>query len=125
MQTCAGRKLCWGIIGGLVVALLLCIAGAGAASGTVPASDSPAVYLNFNEGSGTLALDASGHGNTGTIHGGALRAGNDGCVKALVFDGNASYVSIPYTSLNHPADAITVSLWFYVDDTTPQTLLST
>jgi hypothetical protein len=125
MHTCTGRKHCWMILGGLVVALLLCIAGAGAASGTAPASGGPAVYLNFNEGSGTLALDASGHGNTGTIRGGALRVDNDGCVKALVLDGNASYVSIPYTSLNHPTDAITVSLWFYVADTTPQTLLST
>ena len=62
MHTCAGRKHYWMILGGLVVALLLCISGAGAASGTAPASDSPAVYLNFNEGSGTLALDASGHG---------------------------------------------------------------
>jgi hypothetical protein len=111
------------ILGGLVIALLLCITGAGAASG--PVSGSPAVYLNFNEGSGNTALDASGHGNTGTIHGSVYRADNIGCVKALVLDGNANYVSIPYTSLNHPTDAITVSLWFYVADMTPQTLLST
>jgi hypothetical protein len=50
---------------------------------------------------------------------------NNECVKALVLDGNASYVSIPYTPANHPSDAITVSLWFYVNDTTPQTLIST
>ncbi len=47
-----------------------------------------------------------------------------GCVKALVLDGNANYVSIPYTSQNHPADAITVSLWFYVNEYgTPDTAL--
>jgi hypothetical protein len=125
MHTYAGRQYCWRIIGGLVFALLLCIAGAGAASGTVPASGAPSVYLNFNEGSGSTALDASGHGNTGTIHGSVYRVENDGCVKALVLDGNTDYISIPYTSLNHPADAITVSLWFYVDEMAPQTLLST
>ena len=79
------------------------------ASDTAPVSSGPVVYLNFNEGSSNLALDASGHGNTGTIHGSAFRVDNDGCVKALVLDGNASYVSISYTPANHPADAITVS----------------
>jgi len=123
MHTYAGRKHCWEIILGIVFVVLLSTSAA-AASGTTPVSDGPAVYLNFNEGSGTLALDASGHGNTGTIHGNAVRVENSGCVKALVLDGNANYVSIPYTTLNHPADAITASLWFYVDDTTPQTLLS-
>ncbi len=126
MHAYAGRKLCWGIVLGTVaVLLLLCISAAAASSGTAPVSSGPVVYLNFDEGSGNLALDASGHGNTGTIHGDAFRVDNDGCVKALVLEDNASYVSIPYTPANHPADAITVSLWFYVNDTTPQTLIST
>ncbi len=125
MHMYAGRKHCWKIVLGIVFVVLLSTSAAAAAPDIPPASGGPVVYLNFNEGSGTLALDASGHGNTGTIHGGAVRVENNGCVKALVLDGNASFVSIPYTSLNHPTDAITVSLWFYVDHTTPQTLLST
>ncbi|MFZ2073029.1 MAG: LamG domain-containing protein [Methanoregula sp.] len=125
MHANAGRKLCWGMVLGTVVVLLLCISAAAASSGTAPVPSGPVVYLNFDEGSGNLALDASGHGNTGTIHGDAFRVDNDGCVKALVLEGNASYVSIPYTPANHPADAITISLWFYVNDTTPQTLIST
>ncbi|MFA5236558.1 MAG: LamG domain-containing protein [Methanoregula sp.] len=125
MHTYAGRNHRWGIVGGLVFALLLCIAIAGAASGTAPASDAPGDYLNFNEGSGITALDGSGNGNPGTIHGSVLRVENSGCVKALVLNGMGNYVSLPYTSLNHPTDAITVSLWFYVNDTTPQTLIST
>ncbi|MGA2161529.1 MAG: LamG domain-containing protein [Methanoregula sp.] len=125
MHTYTGRNLRWGIVWGAVFVMLLCIPTAAAASGTAPVSSGPVVYLNFNEGSGNLALDASGHGNTGTIHGGAFRVDNNECVKALVLDGNASYVSIPYTPANHPSDAITVSLWFYVNDTTPQTLIST
>jgi len=105
--------------------LLICTSLAAAASDTTPTSGGPVVYLNFNEGSSNLALDASGHGNTGTIHGSAYRIDNGGCVKALVLDGNGSYVSVSYTQANHPTGAITVSTWFYVNDTTPQALVST
>jgi len=125
MHTYTGRKLCQGIVWVMAVVVLLCISAASAASGTTPVSSGPVVYLNFNEGGSNLAFDASGHGNTGTIHGSAYRVDNNGCVKALVLDGNASYVSVPFTPANHPSDAITVSLWFYVNDTAPQTLLST
>lgn len=112
--------------GALVLALLFCSAMAGAASDPGPAvPQTPSVYLNFNEGSGSVALDASGHGNVGTIVGGVQREDNGGCVKALVLNGNANYVAIPYTAANHPADAVTVSLWFYVNDTFPATLVST
>ncbi|MGB8220296.1 MAG: LamG domain-containing protein [Methanoregula sp.] len=109
----------------MVFVLLISIPAVATASGTAPVTSGPAVYLNFNEGSGSAALDASGNGNTGTIHGSVLRVLNSGCVKALILDGNANYVSIPYTSQNHPTDAITVSLWFYVNNTAPQTLIST
>jgi len=109
-----------------VLAILCCIAAA-LADGSIgqAASSGPVVYLNLNEGSGNIALDASGHGNSGAIAGSVRRIDNDGCVKALEFDGNASYLAIPYTDANHPKGAITVSLWFYVNDTYPQTLVST
>ena len=116
MHTHAGRSPFGVIVWGIVVVLLVSIPAVAAASGTVPVTSGPAVYLNFNEGIGSTALDASGNGNIGTIHGNVLRVENSGCVKALVLDGNANYVSIPYTSQNHPADAITVSLWFYVNE---------
>ncbi len=125
MHTYTSGKICRGIFWGTVLVLVLCISAVCAASDTASVSSGPVVYLNFNEGSSNLAFDASGHGNTGTLHGSAFRVDNNGCGKALVFDGNASYVSIPYTPANHPSGAITVSLWFYVNDTTPQTLLST
>jgi hypothetical protein len=118
-----GHHLFRGIVWGIIIVLLLCIPLAAAASDTTPGG--PAVYLNFDEGSGNIALDASGNGNAGTIHGDAYRVDNSGCVKALVLAGNGSYVSIPYTPANHPTDAITVSTWFYVNDTTPQALVST
>jgi len=125
MRTYAGRKFCWGRIWGILFGVLLCTSAVLAASGTTSDPTKPAVYLNFNEGGSNIALDASGHGNTGTIHGGVFRVDNNGCVKALAFNGNASYVSIPYTTSNHPTGAITVSLWFNVNDTTPRPLIST
>lgn len=84
----------------------------------------PAAYLNFNEGSGLVAFDASGHGNAGTLHN-VSRAGNGGCGGALAFDRPDNYVSIPYRSGNHPEKEITVSTWFYVDSFAPQDLVST
>ncbi|HVP96402.1 LamG domain-containing protein [Methanoregula sp.] len=108
---------------GCIAILLLFTLPAAAASDTSAAG--PTVYLNFNEGGGNLALDSSGHGNAGMIHGNAYRIDNNGCVRALVLDGNGSYVSVAYTAANHPTDAITVSLWFSVNDTYPQALVST
>jgi hypothetical protein len=83
----------------------------------------PAVYLDFNEGSGNTVLDASGHGDAGTIYG-ATRTESGGCGGALLFNGTGSYVSIPFTTQNHPEKEITVSAWFYVDSSDPQTLVS-
>jgi hypothetical protein len=84
----------------------------------------PIAYLNFNEGSGLTALDASGHGNAGTLHN-VSRAGSGGCGGSLVFDRPGNYVSIPYRSQNHPEKEVTVSTWFYVDSFGPQDLIST
>lgn len=84
----------------------------------------PSTYLNFNEGSGLVAFDASGHGNAGTLHN-VSRAGNGGCGGAVVFDRPDNYVSIPYRSANHPEKEITVSTWFYVDSFEPQNIIST
>jgi hypothetical protein len=84
----------------------------------------PEVYLNFNEGSGVTALDASGHGNAGTLHN-VTRVESGGCGGALVFDRIDNYVSIPYRSTNHPEKEVTVSTWFYADSFGPQTLVST
>jgi Concanavalin A-like lectin/glucanases superfamily len=83
----------------------------------------PGVYLDFNEGSGNIALDESGHGDAGTLFG-PTRIESGGCGSALVFNGGNAYVSIPPSTLNHPTKEITVSTWFYVDSREPQTLVS-
>jgi len=94
-----------------------------AAQADTEAQADPAVYLDFNEGGGSTALDAAGHGNAGTIVG-ASRMESGGCGGALRFNGDGDYVTIPFTSQNHPTGEITVSAWFYVDSFDPQTLVS-
>jgi len=110
----------------LICLTLLVLAGCVHAqpAGTITGTQAePAVYLDFNEGSGSIALDASGHGDAGTLVG-PTRIGSGGCGGALLFNGENAYVSIPPTFQNHPTEAITVSAWFYVDTLEPQTLIS-
>ncbi len=83
----------------------------------------PAVYLNFDEGSGTYALDGSGHGNAGTFYN-VSRIENGGCGRAIVFSNSDSYVAVPFRTLNHPTGGITVSAWFYTDNIRPGALVS-
>jgi hypothetical protein len=104
--------------------ILLCIiSGACAYSDNSYSVPEPALYFNFNEGSGNYALDASGNGNAGTMHG-VLRLENGGCGRAVFFNGINNYAEIPFSSQNHPAEEITVSLLFYTDSFEPQVLLS-
>jgi hypothetical protein len=83
----------------------------------------PATFLNFNEGSGVTALDASGNGNAGTIFN-VSRLESGVCGGALLFNRIDNFVSIPYRSTNHPENEITVSTWFLVDSFEPQDLIS-
>ena len=83
----------------------------------------PVLYFNFNEGSGNYALDVSGNGNAGTMHG-VSRIENGGCGQAVFFNGINNYGEIPFSSQNHPAKEITVSLLFYTDSFEPQALIS-
>jgi len=117
------HKTCGWMICGVLVLFMLSV---GIACATLdPATDSldPAAYLNFNEGSSVYAMDSSGHGNAGTIHG-ATRIENGGCGRALFFNGYDNYVTIPFSYGNHPVKEITISLWFFVDSFDPQVLLS-
>ncbi|UCF17857.1 MAG: LamG domain-containing protein, partial [Phycisphaerales bacterium] len=54
------------------------------------------LWLTLDEGQGATAVDWSGHGNHGTIVGGAQWADGYQCT-ALCFDGSASYVLIPHS----------------------------
>ncbi len=117
----SGRDPCIRIFFYLLVLFLVIGVHASAQAPNTPLE--PGVYLNFNEGSGTIALDASGHGNVGTISG-AQRVDSGECGQALFFDGTGSYTGIPFSTLNHPEKQITVSTWFYIDSYHPQVLIS-
>lgn len=68
--------------------------------------------LKFDEGSGTIAVDASGNGNNGTLMGNAVWAWDSGFSgSAVQFDGIDDYIeTVSSTSLG-PTD-ITVTAWF-------------
>lgn len=75
-------------------------------------ADSNTVALwHFNEGSGTVVSDASGHGHNGTIVGATwVTEGLGGC--ALNF-GGGKYVSVPSAPDLDGMDEITVEMWVY------------
>ena len=74
-------------------------------------------YWKFDEGSGSTALDSSGHNRNGTISG-AMYSTNvapvTGSTYSLNFDGISNLVSIPNSAgLNFSAtNPLTISLWF-------------
>jgi len=67
-------------------------------------------YWNFDEGSGTVAVDSSGNGNDGTINGTPdWIAGQLG--GALDFDGSTDYVEIPHNDSLSITEQITIAAW--------------
>jgi len=68
-------------------------------------------WWRFDEGSGTVATDSSGHGNDGTIYGAISVDGKYD--KALSFDGTDDLVSIPHDSSLDCSDGLTVEAWIY------------
>jgi hypothetical protein len=80
---------------------------------------------NFNEGSGTVAADSSGNGNSGTLYSGTTVCSNPptaGCPtwvdgkfrKALSFDGVDDYVNTPL--LQNNVTAYTIEVWAKTSD---------
>jgi len=108
--------LCW------LLVFLFCMVLMPAVSGQQATGPQPVLSLNFNEGSGNVALDASGISGSAAIVG-AYRA-DSGCGRSLIFDGSESYVSVPYSPKNHSPDQVSVSLWFFTDVFSPGTLIS-
>jgi len=77
----------------------------------------PIAHYKFDEGSGSIAYDSSGNGNTGTLSGSwatstAWVAGKYG--TALDFDGSDDHITIPDGTV--PTAPRTVSMWFKSDN---------
>lgn len=72
------------------------------------------LILHFDEGSGTIAKDESGHGNDGTIYGATWTTGISG--KALQFDGVDDYVDCGSDTFDDIGAAVTVEAWIKPTD---------
>jgi len=104
---------------------LLCITGVACASSEHDDSaPEPSFWFSFSEGGGIYAMDGSGNGNAGTLHG-VERDETGACGRSVFFNGLYSYIEVPFTSRNHPTEEITVSAWFLTDSFDPQVLIST
>ncbi len=72
----------------------------------------------FDEGLGTVAADASGQGNTGTLVNGAGWTAGGRFGGALALDGQNDYVNVPNSaSINISGIQLTISLWAKIFDT--------
>jgi hypothetical protein len=69
-------------------------------------------WWKFDDGQGSVALDSSGRGNHGEIHGGTeWIAGHYG--GALRFEGQDGYVDLPIGSLIASMDSTTIATWVH------------
>jgi Concanavalin A-like lectin/glucanases superfamily len=103
-------RLSRSVAGGAVLSV---VAGFSLVSGGVASASTTAALWHMDETSGTVMADASGNGNTGTLHNVTLgSAGKYG--KSYTFGGSTakSYVSVPNSASLNPGSAnITISLW--------------
>jgi nitroreductase len=74
-------------------------------------------YWNLDEGSGIIAQDSSGNGNTATLVNGPTWTGGV-LNSALSFDGIDDYVTIPHSASLNTTTSITISACAYFNTTT-------
>ncbi len=77
------------------------------APGTLP---NPVLHLPFDDGAGSTAVDTSGGGHNGTLHGSPLPLWTAGQLNgAIQFDGVQNYVQVPAFALNSD---FSLAFWF-------------
>ncbi|MGH2974370.1 MAG: LamG-like jellyroll fold domain-containing protein [Solirubrobacterales bacterium] len=81
----------------------------------MPSSETPIAEYSFNEGSGELAKDGSGHGHDGTLHG-AKWTSEGHFAGALSFDGNKAIVTVPSAKELELSRALTLEAWVKPDE---------
>jgi subtilase family serine protease len=72
-------------------------------------------HWNFDEITGATAVDTSGNGHDGTIHGATHRSGKIG-TNALYFDGINDHVDLGTLDVPAATSAFSIALWFKADD---------
>jgi hypothetical protein len=77
---------------------------------TVSSEANPVALWKFNEGSGTIANDSTGHNHTGTITGASWMT-PPGRGLCLFFDNSGDYVTVPDTDALDMSSAITITAW--------------
>jgi len=107
---CMIKKLCL-----VLLSLMLGSVAVGAPTTLEPNVNDPnlAGYWKFDEGTGTTAYDASGHGNNGTLTNGPTYTTGKMGAYALSFDGNNDYINIPHNlsiSANNKS-AFSIFMW--------------
>lgn len=69
-----------------------------------------AMHLKFNEAGGTIAADATGNNNNGSLNNGAVfTVGKNG--NSVSLSGSNQYLTVNNSSLLNPTSAITLSVW--------------
>ena len=81
-------------------------------TGDPPQDDGLRLHLTFDEGSGSVAADASGEGNDGTLNGPAWIGSPLG--SALDFDGSNDLVQVPSDPSLDITDEVTLAAWVNV-----------
>jgi hypothetical protein len=84
-----------------------------ASYGGAPVVENLVAHWKFDEGAGTSAADATGHGHTGTLVGTALPLWGPGRIgpKALTFDGATAAVTVANASDLQVTNNLTLSAW--------------
>ncbi|MEI6528083.1 MAG: Calx-beta domain-containing protein [bacterium] len=78
-------------------------------------ADGLTAWLQFDENSGSNALDSSGNANNGTLYGFASNSWCSGLVSnALIFNGSNSYVEVA-DNANLKTESVAISLWIVPD----------
>ncbi len=97
----------------MAVALLSAVATASAGAGL---TDGLVLHYTFDNDQGSTAIDSSGSGFNGTMHG-TTTAHSPVRGLARHFDGSDDYVGVPHNSGCKPTAALTVSAWLNLEDT--------
>lgn len=73
-------------------------------------------WWKFDEGAGTSITDSSGNSNNGNLSATGCTWTNGGvCNGALIFNGSSGYVNITNSSSLSITNALTISMWFYLN----------
>jgi hypothetical protein len=85
-------------------------------TGTVNAADPSLVgWWKLDEGSGTTAIDSSGHGNNGTLQDTATFTTEGHLRGAVQLDGAGDYIDCGSSSVFNVGNAVTLAAWVWAD----------